>query len=136
MEHLDPASLLATLGEVRRLLRPDGLLLIECPNPHSLRVGAGLFWVDPTHLRPVPPETVHGFLEASGFVVEGVELLHPFPEEQRLGVEFGEPVHEETPAVAELRGRLEDLLQRLDELLNGPRDFVIRARKPPAAESS
>lgn len=136
MEHLDPGELLATLREVRRVLRPGGLVLIESPNPHSLRVGAGLFWVDPTHRRPLPPETAQAFLKASGFVVEGLELLHPFPQEQWLTVPTAEPAEGATPAVAELQGQLVALQRRLDELINGPRDFVVRARKPGVAESS
>jgi O-antigen chain-terminating methyltransferase len=131
MEHLEPAAALAVLAEIRRVLRPGGLLLVECPNPRTLRVGAAEFWLDPTHRRPLLPETVQLFATASGLRVDRVEFLHPFPDEQRLG----------TSAAGEaggggdepLRRRLDELTRRLDEVLNGPRDFVVTASKPTGA---
>ena len=113
-EHLEPAVMAAVLAEIRRVLSPGGRLIIECPNPHSLRVGAALFWIDPTHRRPLMPETLRLFLTGGGFEVEKTELLHPFPAEQRL---TGTPADDE-------------LARRLDELINGSRDYAIWARKP------
>lgn len=128
-EHLDSARLLGVLAQIRRVLRPGGLLIAECPNPHSLRVGAALYWIDPTHRRPLMPETLELALTASGFERASRELLHPFPAEQLLARPEGffEPADPEIAAVA---ARLGELEQRLDDILNGPRDFVVRARTP------
>lgn len=126
-EHLSAAQLIRTLEQARRVLVPGGLLLIESPNPETLRVGASEFWLDPTHLRPLPPDTMRLFLVAAGFEIERIELLHPFPADQHL-VSF---LASETEGEHEdLEARLRDLVERIDELLNGPRDFSIRARKP------
>lgn len=122
-EHLPARVLLNVLRETHRVLRPGGVLVAECPNPHSLRVGASLFWLDPTHWRPLPPETLSVLVEASGFTVEGLELLHPFPAEQRLHRAEGEDS-------GDLERRLGELESRLDEVINGPRDFRLRAVKP------
>lgn len=132
LEHLPPAELLAALNEIRRVLRPGGLLLAECPNPLSLRVGGALYWLDPTHQRPLLAETLALFLRASGFSVEAVEPLHPFPEDQLLAPAVALPVDGAEPALAELGGRLTVLAGRLDAILNGPRDFLVRARVPAA----
>jgi O-antigen chain-terminating methyltransferase len=128
-EHLEPAELLQLLAEARRILRPGGLLLAECPNPHSLRVGGALFWIDPTHRRPLLPESLELYLRASGFDVQATTFLHPFPSEQRL-FETVELPAEAAPETVELGRRLEELGRRLDQLLNGPRDFAIVAVKP------
>ncbi len=122
LEHLDPASILALLAQVRRVLRPGGLFLAECPNPHTLRVGASLFWTDPTHVRPLLPETLEVLLRVSGFAVRSTEYLHPFPDGQRL-----HSAGDGGGSGDELQQRLARLERRLDELLNGPRDFVVTA---------
>jgi O-antigen chain-terminating methyltransferase len=130
LEHLDAGAVLRLLGEVRRALRPGGVLLAECPNPHCLRVGAGEFWIDPTHRRPLPPETLRLFATASGFEIERVELLRPFPADQSLAAAAPGPTTAVAPEVTALSERIDRLTWRLDELLNGPRDVLLVARRP------
>jgi SAM-dependent methyltransferase len=126
LEHLVPADLARLLAGVRRALRPGGILLAESPNPHSLRVGASLFWLDPTHQRPLLPETLELFLTAAGLEVVESGRRHPFPAEQRFaGAKDGEGDGGEA--------RVAQLERRLDEVLNAERDFFIVARKPTGA---
>jgi SAM-dependent methyltransferase len=136
MEHLPTPMLLATLAEIRRVLIPGGVLVVESPNPHSLRVGASLYWLDPTHQRPLMPETLELFLIASGLEVRRREWLHPFPTEQQLLSADRSPRTGVPPEVAALAAELDRALARLDELLNGPRDFVIVASSPSVPEGS
>jgi len=131
-EHLDSATLLAMLAEARRVLRPGGLLLIESPDPTTLRVGAALFWLDPTHRRPLLAETLELFLRATGFEVVRTERLHPFPESERLGAGAPAWPGDAEGGVAQLVARLQSIETRLDALLNGPRDFAVVARRPEA----
>ncbi len=125
LEHLEPADLIVVLHEIARVLRPGGVFIAECPNPHSVRVGASLFWLDPTHRRPLLPETLRVFLEAAGFAPSDTEWLHPFPFEQSF-----EAVVSGGDATSEALVRI---ARRLDTLVNGPRDFSIRAVKPARA---
>ncbi len=136
LEHLPAPELLATLGEIRRVLAPGGVLVVESPNPHSLRVGASLYWLDPTHQRPLMPETLELFLTASGLEVSRRGWLHPFPAEQQLLPADRPPRPEASPEVEALALELDRALARLDELLNGPRDFVIVACSPSEPEAS
>lgn len=135
-EHLPPPVLVQVASEVRRVLRPGGLLLAECPNPHSLRVGAALFWQDPTHRRPLLPETLELFLQAAGLTIERREMLHPFPAEQLLAVD--ESGHRDIAGgdLGALSERVDRLSRRLDDLLNGSRDFAVWARRPDEVENS
>lgn len=74
VEHLDDTSHL--LSEVARLLKPGGRVYIETPHPKSLTTksarGAGEgtvtmnFFDDPTHVRPVPIETLSQLLRNAG----------------------------------------------------------------------
>jgi len=122
-EHLTADRLLRVLAEIRRILRPGGVLLAECPNPATLRVGAEEFWNDPTHVRPMPARLLEVLLAASGFAVEERRFLRPFPDRERLPEPPAEGARDEV-----LR-YLEALRRRLDEIVNGPRDYLLVARR-------
>lgn len=55
VEHLPFPHVLTLVKEAHRCLAPGGLLIIETPNPENLQVGANSFYLDPTHIRPLPP---------------------------------------------------------------------------------
>jgi SAM-dependent methyltransferase len=117
LEHLPAATWMSVVEAGAAALRRGGVMLVECPNPDSLRVGAGLFWVDPTHRAPVHPEALAFVMRALGLEVTETRLLHPFPPEQALANDSQpEPVRE--------------LASKLDAWLSGPRDFLVVARKP------
>lgn len=117
VEHLPAAAWMRLVEAAARALRPGGVLLIESPNPDSLRVGAGLFWIDPTHRAPVHPDALAFVARAVGLRVDAVRLVHEFPPEQRLAREGQDP---------DLRA----LAERLDAWLSAPRDFVLVATRP------
>jgi hypothetical protein len=54
------------------------VLILETPNPESMRVGATTFYYDPTHRNPVIPATLQFILEHRGFTEVEVIRLHPF----------------------------------------------------------
>lgn len=67
VEHLAPEQWLALLDEMRRVLAPGGIAILETPNPRNILVGAGDFYRDPTHLRPLFPDTLQFFGRVRGF---------------------------------------------------------------------
>ncbi len=129
-ERLTSATLTAVLAEIRRVLRPGGLLIAECPNPHTLRVGAALFWQDPTHSRPLLPETLELFLKAAGITPIRREFLHPFPDDQLFADDEGGTQAVTDSDMTTLAERVDRLRTRLDEILNGPRDYAVWAENP------
>ena len=108
IEHLVFEDRIALFDECVRVLKPGGVALFETPNPRNLLVGGCNFWADPTHLRPLYPETHQFLLEYRGFCRVELLFLHPHVGEQRLP-------EEEAPQLA----------SRLNEILSCARDYTI-----------
>jgi SAM-dependent methyltransferase len=77
VEHVVPAELIDLLDEINRVLKPGGLLIVETPNPKNLVVGACNFYSDPTHHKPLFPETLEFILKQRGFAGTQLQYLHP-----------------------------------------------------------
>ena len=67
VEHIPFELLQALVDQARRVLLPGGLLIMETPNAENLVVGATSFYLDPTHLRPLPPQLLAFVTEYGGF---------------------------------------------------------------------
>ena len=79
LEHLSFSYLIDVLTETTRVLAPGGVAIFETPNPANLPVGAHTFYLDPTHLKPIPPALLAFLVERAGLMdVETVEI-HPPP---------------------------------------------------------
>ncbi|HVR99740.1 MAG TPA: class I SAM-dependent methyltransferase [Thermoanaerobaculia bacterium] len=126
IEHL-PGALLGRLVHLAwRALAPGGVLILETPNPLSLVVAARNFWLDPTHIRPVHPESLKLFYELAGFdPVERLDL-RPFPESARLPELDLARFPEEQRLLADRVNRLRD---RIDELLFNFQDYGMVGTK-------
>ena len=89
-------------------------------------VAARNFWLDPTHQRPVHPESLKLLFELAGFdSVERLDL-RPFPDRERLPEIDLAQVPTEQRQLAYHVNRLRD---RLDELLFGAQDYGMVGRK-------
>jgi len=127
IEHLPAPSLDRLVRLAHRALLPGGVLILETPNPLSLVVAARNFWLDPTHRRPVHPESLHLLYELAGFdPVERLDL-RPFPEPERLPeIDLARLPADQRP----LADRVNSLRDRLDELLFGFQDYGMVGTKP------
>lgn len=67
VEHLLFPEVQTLATEAMRVLKPAGLLILETPNPENLVVAGYHFYVDPTHMRPVPPQLLSFLTEYCGF---------------------------------------------------------------------
>ncbi len=84
IEHLPLKTLISLLDESLRVLKPNGLIILETPNPGNLQVGSNTFYLDPTHRNPLPPQFTQFLLEARGFINVQILPLHPYDESQHL----------------------------------------------------
>ena len=111
IEHMTFGQVVDFLKEAARILKPGGGLLIETPNPESLIVGGYKFWLDPTHVRPYPPELLSQLLASFAFGQEQVLRLHPDGRNREY---------------RDIHG----LAKPITDLLVGPLDYAILCRKP------
>lgn len=123
VEHLWPADHLRFARLCAAALRPGGLLIVETPNPKSLIAGAVNFSCDPTHLRPVFPETLQFMLEAAGFENVEIEYLSPVPASDRAT-----PVTDVPEGLERAFEQLNESIARLDALVFGDRDYAVVGR--------
>jgi SAM-dependent methyltransferase len=110
VEHWPPEGIFRFLQEARRVLAPGGVLIAETINADSLSA-LRAFWLDPTHVRPVPPEALRFLAEAAGFTDVRIEYRSPLP--------AGERLEERSPNDT-----------RLNAFLFGPQDYALIGRVP------
>ena len=109
IEHLSFETFVELLDEIKRTLRPNGLVIFETPNPKNLVVGACNFYSDPTHLKPLFPETIQFIMSNRGFQDTRVEYLNPSP---------GSPFKDGS-----------EISRALDSWFYSPRDFTVIGHK-------
>jgi SAM-dependent methyltransferase len=127
IEHLPAEALDRLVRLAWRALAPGGVLILETPSPLSMVVAARNFWLDPTHRRPVHPESLRLLYELAGFdPVERLDL-RAFPASERLPEIDLARLPPEQHHLADRVNRLRD---RLDELLFGFQDFGMVGTKP------
>jgi len=67
IEHIDFDNLMALVKQAFRVLVPGGVLIFETPNAENIIVGVLNFYLDPSHLKPIPPELLTFIIEMCGF---------------------------------------------------------------------
>ena len=124
VEHLEPGPLTAFLDLAASRLRPGGVLLLETINPLSLFALRNYF-ADLTHAQPLIPETLSMLVKQAGFGEVEIRFQNELGQEQLL-----EPVElPPEPRFDDARRALEANRARLNEVLFGPQDYALVARR-------
>lgn len=115
IEHLPPSMMMRLLKSTYRALKPNGLILIETINPHTLKA---LHWfhLDLTHERLVFPEMLQLLAETAGFFSVEWKGINPVSESERLKVEGNDTEKAN--------------LRKLNDFLFGAQDYYFLARRP------
>jgi O-antigen chain-terminating methyltransferase len=112
VEHLVPASLYDLVELAVRKLAPGGRVLFETVNPESV-YAMRWFWMDLTHVRPVPAPSLAQLLRASGLRDVEVDFRSPVPDADGLPAGLAED-----PRFAPLA-----------RLLYAPQDYAVTGTK-------
>lgn len=116
VEHLPHPALVQLLDEALRVLRPGGVLILETPNPENVLVGSCTFYMDPTHLNPIPPLLLQWLVQARGFEQAAIERLSEHRGEPEML-----PVSDTVPGAAQIN--------RMIDRFTAPPDYAVIARK-------
>ncbi|HEY9597186.1 MAG TPA: class I SAM-dependent methyltransferase, partial [Cyanophyceae cyanobacterium] len=105
IEHLPLELLIQLLNETRRVLKPGGLTVFETPNPQNILVGSNNFYIDPTHIKPLPSSLIQFLVEHIGF--HPVKIINLNPYEDSFKVNGSE------------------LADRFNSYFYGPQDYAV-----------
>lgn len=122
IEHLPTAQKLQLFKEAHRVLVPGGLLILETPNSENPLVSSHYFYLDPSHLNPVPIPALEFMAEHFGF--ETAAILRHSP--------MAPPELASSPATEEKAGASAE--QYLSAWLTKEQDYGLIARKKMPAE--
>ena len=111
IEHLPLDTLIKLFDETVRVLKPGGLAIFETPNPQNVLVACHNFYIDPTHIKPLPGLTVQFILEARGLCDVRILPLHPYPDSHKVQVDGTE------------------LTERFNDYFYGPQDYAVIGRR-------
>jgi len=120
VEHLPVGVLLEFLRLSFRALAPGGLIIMETPNGSNVLVGSNNFYLDPTHIRPVPAEFLQFVSETSGFVDSRIVLHRRVRDRFVVNPHTGEAWSRE----------VHQALSMVEDTLLGAEDYAVVARRP------
>jgi O-antigen chain-terminating methyltransferase len=121
VEHINTSDLIEICEETYKKLKPGGYFVIETPNPRCLSIYTNAFYVDPSHNKPVHPQTLEYLLKKAGF--QDVRIC--FTEQSKVA--YSLPLLD-----AENINNLEQFnngLNVVSDILFGSQDYAIIAQK-------
>ena len=69
VEHFELNQLMKITDEIKRVIAPGGLIILETPNPENIIVSTCNFYMDMTHVRPLPPQLLK-------FIFKNLQFSH------------------------------------------------------------
>ena len=116
VEHLQPDYLLALIDVAYHKLRPGSKFILETINPACWFAFFASYIRDITHVRPLHPDTLSYFVQASGFQRVAVRYRAPYPEHEKL---------QRAPAADPVGQTVNANVERLNGLLFTYMDYAV-----------
>ncbi|MBD1999462.1 class I SAM-dependent methyltransferase [Leptolyngbya sp. FACHB-541] len=110
IEHLPVIELLTLFQEILRVLKSGGLIIMETPNPQNVLVGSNNFYMDPTHLNPLPGPLTKFMLENAGYQAVKIMNLNAYADSFKVSGS--------------------EIADRFNDYFYGPQDYAVIGYKP------
>jgi O-antigen chain-terminating methyltransferase len=124
IEHLAAPGYVRLLRLAHRKLRSGGVLVLETPNPECLATLSQSFFLDPTHVQPIPSGQLRFFMEEAGFT--RITIRHVSPVQPLLPDLPLWPESDASPAVLSWNREA----RRFNEKYFGYQDYALIGFKP------
>jgi len=119
-EHIGFSFLQELVQEALRVLKPGGILILETPNPENITVATCHFYLDPTHIKPIPPDLLAFLPTYYGYARIKVLRLQesPFLRDDNFNLTLLDVLNGASPDYSVVAQKLAapDLLSGFDEL--------------------
>jgi SAM-dependent methyltransferase len=126
VEHLEPSYLVKLLEVCYKKMGKEGCIVIETVNPLCFIAFAN-FYIDPTHQKPVHPETLKFLIEYARFRDPQFVFSSPLSDDSRLKkINIETDFNEREKNIASLYN---NNVEKLNDLLYGCQDYAIISRK-------
>ena len=116
-EHLQTDYLIKLLNLCRDKISIGGKIVVETPNPETIRILGDTFYIDPSHIKPIHPLQLKYIVESAGF--KNIETLYLHEFDEKIPYPIG----------LENKEEFNNSVDKLNRLLYGPRDYSIIAEK-------
>jgi len=108
------------IAQCAKKLAPGGVLAIETPNPECLAIFSQTFYLDPTHVRPIPPGQLRFLFAETGLTRITTHFLSP----AGAGLPLIPPLTSRVLEADRLRA-WNDAVARFNETFFGGMDYAV-----------
>ena len=126
VEHLEPAYIVKLLNLCHKKLKNSSVIVIETLNVTSIFSYSNWFFMDPTHINPIHPETMKFLLEYAGFKEIKMELLSPVSDEIKLKKISAEGLTKNEKERFEL---INENIEKTNNIIYGYQEYAIIGKK-------
>jgi SAM-dependent methyltransferase len=109
IEHLKFQEIRLLFSECYRVLMPGGILILETPNTENILVMTETFWLDPSHVHPLPPGLLSFLAKYHGFDLNVIIRLNEnFDDKNDNNINLGNLFYSVSPDCALIALKSED----------------------------
>lgn len=128
VEHLEPEVYTTLLSQCAQKLAPSGILAVETPNPECLAIFSQTFYLDPTHVRPIPPAQLRFLFAEAGLTRVSTHFLSP----AGAGLPLIPPLASNVMEADKLKA-WNDAVAKFNETFFGGMDYAVIGYRPESA---